>query len=184
MASTGLPPQSHEDSLTWLSSYTKDPVFNREHDRMHRQHLLVRAAMQNRLIYAPIINSPARFRELDILDSACNDGTWILDVIVHRTAQLRVQEDTKMNFVGTDLDKKALLRSGSEVHSAAECERDLPSPGYKAALARASARQVRLGASATRAAVSRRQRRERAEGRVAHGGPREAWDRVDPACGG
>lgn len=62
--------------------------------------------MQDRLIYAPIINSPARSGELDILDSACNDGTWMLDVIAHRTAQLRVQEDTKMNFVGTDLDKK------------------------------------------------------------------------------
>lgn len=61
--------------------------------------------MQDRLIYAPI-TSTVPSTDLHILDSACNDGTWMLDVIAHRTAQLRLPVNTKLNFLGTDLDKK------------------------------------------------------------------------------
>jgi hypothetical protein len=105
MSSTESRAQPQEESLTWLSSYTKDPVFNREHERMRAQHVFVRATMQDRLICAPIKTTPTS-PDLQILDSACNDGTWMLDVIANRTAQLRIPVDAKLNFLGTDLDKK------------------------------------------------------------------------------
>jgi hypothetical protein len=105
MSTTRVRQQGEEQLLTWLSSYSKDAVFNREHDRMHVQHAIVRATMQDRLIHAPV-NATAPSPELHILDSACNDGTWMLDVIMDRTMQLQVQPDIKLNFLGTDLDQK------------------------------------------------------------------------------
>jgi hypothetical protein len=105
MSTTKVRQQGEEQPLTWLSSYSKDVVFNREHDRMRVQHAIVRATMQDRVIYAPV-NATAPSPELHILDSACNDGTWMLDVITDRTTQLQVQPDIKLNFLGTDLDQK------------------------------------------------------------------------------
>lgn len=105
MSTTRVRQQGEEQPLTWLSSYSKDAVFNRERDRMHIQHAIVRATMQDRLVHAPVI-ATAPSSELHILDSACNDGTWMLDVIMDRTTQLQVQPDIKLNFLGTDLYQK------------------------------------------------------------------------------
>lgn len=113
MSLTDSLPLAQEESLTWLSAYTKEPVFNREHGRMHRQHALVRDAMRDQLICAPV-GSPAPLSELHILDSACNDGTGVLDVIANRKAELRVPGTTKLSFLGTDLDQKHF--SGLEVN--------------------------------------------------------------------
>ena len=105
MSTTRVRQQEEEQPLTWLSSYSKDAVFNRECDRMHAQHAIVRATMQGRLVHAPVM-ATAPSSELHILDSACNDGTWMLDVNMDRTTQLQVQPDIKLNFLGTDLDQK------------------------------------------------------------------------------
>ena len=104
MSSNQSPPPADEPP-TWLSSYTKDEVFNREHDRMRAQHVITRAAMHDRLIYAAFENT-AHLPDLYILDSACNDGTWMLDVIANRAAQLQKPPDTKLSFLGTDIDKE------------------------------------------------------------------------------
>jgi hypothetical protein len=105
MSTTRVRQQGEEQLLTWLSSYSKDVVFNREHDRMRAQHAIVRATMQDRFIHAPV-NATAPSPELRILDSACNDETWMLDVIMDRITQLQVQPDIKLHFLNTDLDQK------------------------------------------------------------------------------
>lgn len=105
MSTAGVRQEGEEQPLTWLSSYSKDAVFNRERDRMHAQHAIIRATMQDRLVHAPVMGT-APSSELHILDSACNDGIWMLDVNMDRTTQLQVQPDIKLNFLGTDLDQK------------------------------------------------------------------------------
>jgi hypothetical protein len=93
--------------------------------------------MQDRLIYAPI-TSTAPSTDLHILDSACNDGTWMLDVIAHRTAQLPIPVDAKLNFLRTDLDKKHFSSLKPRVGPPIERQHFVPSPGDNANLARES----------------------------------------------
>ena len=72
---------------------------------MRAQHAIIRATMMDHLVHVPVI-ATAPSPELHILDSACNDGTWMLDVIMDGTTQLQVQPDIKLNLLGTDLDQK------------------------------------------------------------------------------
>src|ERR1700756_3427789 len=98
--------------------------------------------MRNHLIHAPV-NATTPSPEVNILDSACNDGTWMLDVIMERTTQLQVQPDIKLNFLGTDLDQKHF--SDLDLSSTLTVERQ---------------QQIRPRASALRIAVSWPQRRD------------------------
>ncbi len=92
-------PSLSSNSVTWQSSYSSVPIRTKEYTRLDAQHILTRSVMPGgKLICAPVsIQSSSEFH---ILDSACNNGTWIFNLISDQ-----IPSGTKVHFLGTDIDK-------------------------------------------------------------------------------